>query len=117
MGLIRDKRKIWKGHYSAVIPYLRRALGRYAIHYDAIKIGLTWNPDQRWDKHKRDGWEDMVVIYRTQSEANAVDLEKELIDQSWSKPYFARSENLVGGGGGSRSGHDWYYVYILGKWN
>jgi hypothetical protein len=94
---------IWNnhtGHLSNLIPSLRRALGQYARYCNEFKIGLTTNPEQRWSRHTRDGWDDMVVVYSTGSEDYAADAETLLIEHGWDADYMPECWNSVRGGGG-----------------
>jgi hypothetical protein len=101
------------GHIGNLIPSLRRALGQYTRYCKHFKIGLTTNPEQRWGTYKRDGWDDMIVVYSTSSEKYVADAEKLLIKHGWEADYMAECWNEVPGGGGKHSGYEWYCVYIV----
>jgi hypothetical protein len=101
------------GHISNLIPSLRRALGQYTRYCNHFRIGLTTNPEQRWNAYKRDGWDDMIVVYSTKSEKYAADAEKLLIDHGWETEYIPQCWNSIRGGGGKRPGYGWYCIYIV----
>lgn len=102
----------WKGHYLSIMPSLKKAIGQYNRYCNNIKIGLTVNPDQRWQFHKLDGWREMVVIYETNSPNYAKEIEKQLINHGW-EFHYNKSWNEKSGGGTLQHGHSKYYVYLL----
>ena len=104
--------KEWTGHYHNVLPLLRKALGQYARRYGAIKVGLTVDPEQRWQSQKFDDWNEMVVLYATSSPDYAKEVEKDLIKHGW-RSHLDKSWNEITGGGSLQHGYSKYYVYIL----
>jgi hypothetical protein len=110
MALIYKDRS---GHIKSLIPSLRRALGQYTRYCRHFKIGLTSNPEQRWNAYKRDGWSDMIVVYSTSSEKYAADAETLLIDHGLKDNYIPQCWNRIRGGSGLASGYGWYCIYIV----
>ena len=104
--------KFSTGHLCNVMSALRKALGQYARHNGSIKVGLTVNPEQRWEAHRRDGWREMVVIYETRSSRYVGDAEKKLIGHSFLR-HNKRCWNIYNGGGGLREGFPKYYIYVI----
>lgn len=110
MPLIYD---YWTGHLHEIIQTLHRSFGQYVANALEFKVGLTTNPDARWLSHQEDGWDRMVVIYRTTSCDYAVSVEDDLILHGWSDHIDALSWNEVRGGGGAPWSASDYYIYIL----
>ena len=78
-----------------------------------VKIGITGqHPNNRLWQHRRDDWENMEVIYKTSSEADANLLEKELIRTI---DYWDVELANAKAGGGSRLSDEAgeYYLYVL----
>lgn len=103
----------WSGHYSQVGESLRRALSQYTRNNSEFKVGLTVDPEQRWQAHKGHEWREMVVIYETTSRKSAANAERDLIDHGLKEHIDAESFNEVRGGGGVQHGYDAYYIYVL----
>lgn len=97
------------GHPSGVVATLNRALGQFARWHGTLYIGVTGNPAAREANHERNGWGEMVYLYRTASRDNAYAMERSLIDHCRSRGY---SANAIRGGSGLRQ-YDIYYVYML----
>ena len=62
--------EILSGYPKDVIPALERSLSQYERFYKDIKVGITGrNPQERFKEHQEnDGWERMVVKYKSSSE-------------------------------------------------
>lgn len=106
---------IWKprtGNYLEVLPNLTRALGQYTSLHDHIKVGLTVDPDARWNTHKNDGWTDLIVLYETSSPKYCAAIEAYLIEYGWQK-HLDKSWNERSGGAGLKQGYLKYFVYVL----
>lgn len=73
-----------------------------------FKIGITNSPERRFKKHKFN-YDEMVVIYRSDSYGNVCELERELIEHNWEL-----ADNMIGGGGG-RKGSAPYFMYVVIK--
>lgn len=97
------------GHFSAAVSRLQRALGQFARWHGKVYVGVTGNPSSREKTHERNGWGEMVYLYRTGSRKYAYEMERHLIDHCRSRGY---SANAVRGGGGL-GWHDVYYIYLL----
>ncbi|MCY4240555.1 MAG: hypothetical protein OXD36_02295 [Rhodobacter sp.] len=104
----------WTGHISEIIPTLRKALGAYARHNAGFKVGITANPEGRWRQHRKDGWREMVVIYRTASPDSVREAERLLIEHGWEcHPDAIWNEQRGGGGGPMKGKADAYFVYVV----
>jgi hypothetical protein len=94
------------GHPSAIVSTMRRRISAYTRNCD-FKIGITCNPERRWQAHK-DHWDQMLVVYQSSSIDCVSQLECELIEHN---EEFA--ENVISGGGGHIGQRGPYYLYIL----
>ena len=74
-----------------------------------FRIGITNHPRRRFDRHKRD-YDEMIVIYRSTSLKFVRDLECELIEHNREL-----ADNFVGGGGG-RAGAPPHFMYVVIKY-
>lgn len=99
---------------KAARPVLKKRLNGYMSHSSDIKVGVTTDPESRWNrKHARDGWARMVVVYGAWSKPIAVDLERDLIDYSKRCNFRVTSANINPGGEGIPDKRERYWVYIL----
>ncbi|HEU4880970.1 MAG TPA: hypothetical protein VFT45_01960 [Longimicrobium sp.] len=73
----------------------------------AFKIGITAAPERRFCESYAQSYDQMVVLYRTQSYASICRIEQDLIDHNWEV-----CDNLVRGGGG-RICLGPYFLYVV----
>ena len=99
----------YSGFPKDVIPLLRISISLFLRNYRRVKIGITNNPERRWNEHLRqdvESWDRMVVKYVTKSVNNANRIEK----------FFIEAEPALHNrwtGWSNMSDSDYYYVYIL----
>ena len=105
MELIYD---FFTGHPNQVVSSLNRSIGQYLANYDDVKIGITANPERRFQEHAVYGWDNMIVKYKTESVKYVNTIEEVLIEK-----YFDHLTNEVGGGGGRNAEDGPYYLYVL----
>jgi hypothetical protein len=74
-----------------------------------FKIGITVDPERRFNEEHKYNYDEMHVIYRTDSYDNVCLLERELIDHN-----SELTDNMIGGGGG-RKGYPPYFMYVVVK--
>lgn len=75
-------------HYKSgwpknIIKRLNISIGLYRRYYTYVKIGITCNPNRRFEEHRKSQkyrWERMVVVYYTASVLNANIVEKWFIE-------------------------------------
>ena len=95
---------------------LKRVVGQYLRNEDHhyIKIGITSDPQQRWDNGYSDSeWDKMIVICKTNCKECVRRYEDLLIDFVWHQTQtecFSCNENR---GGGGPAGPAPYYLYIV----
>ena len=94
------------GAPSEVQEELRRAVAGYARGASGYMIGRTSNPASRSSAPEYVDYDEMIVVYQTDSIGNADTVEEELIE------FFDDSDNFRGGGGGP-VGDAPYYVYVV----
>lgn len=103
---------------------LFRTLGQYTRHAHHVKVGITNNPYRRWYEHSIDGWEKMVVVYRSPCRTDETrlqdvrEIERELIEhvrrRSTSEFYYYNIRD--GGDGPPATGDQYVYVLLSSKW-
>jgi len=100
----------WTGHFTDVIESLNRSMGQYIAWNNKVKVGITNDPERRWQDHAktRPRWKRMVVKYRTTSIKKTRDLEWYLTEVYWD--YL---DNRVAGGGGMIGKGKYQYLYVL----
>lgn len=106
---VEYSRSYYTGFPSNVIPLLKISISLFLRNYKRVKIGITNNPERRWNEHLRqdmESWDRMVIKYRTRSVNNANRIEKHFIEN---EP--ALYNRWIGWSNMSES--DYYYVYIL----
>lgn len=72
-----------------------------------FKIGITNYPFRRWNEQHKNNYDEMLVVYQSESISNVSQLETELINHNWEC-----CDNLRAGGGGS-IGEPPYYLYVV----
>jgi hypothetical protein len=90
------------------------ALARHGCLHQ--KIGITNNPEARWKRHQRAGWQRMDLLYRSDVFHDVTYLERKLIDRfrdglTRTPGYYY---NATGGGAGRKPGRGPFYVYVIG---
>jgi len=93
------------GHPTAIASTMRRRVSAYTRDC-SFKIGITCNPEARWQAHKN-SYDQMVVVYESSSIDSVSQLERELTEHN---QHFA--DNVISGGGG-HIGKPPYYLYIV----
>jgi len=86
-----------------ISAYTRETKVRY------FKIGITNNPKRRFNQGHKYNYDEMIVIYRSESFDNVRELERELVAHNR-----ALADNIIGGGGG-RQGQPPYFMYVVIK--
>lgn len=76
----------------------------------SYKIGITGDPALRASYYR--GFEEMQVVYRTQSKRNVRRIEKELVAAHLDRE---RNENWTGGGGGGPAGPSLYLYVVMNR--
>ena len=89
---------------------LRQRIGAYARidRVKSFKIGITCNPSSRAALYRQtDNYDEMIVIYKTSSDAMVRNTEREMTEWFWDD-----CDNLrMGGAGPAGSGP--YYLYVV----
>ncbi|HNP32593.1 MAG TPA: GIY-YIG nuclease family protein [Flavobacterium sp.] len=98
----------WTGPFEDVKGSLVRNISQYSISNNAIKIGITTDPERRIQEHRRSnlGWKRMVVKYQTSSVSYINVIEEILINYHWE--YVNNEKSIF-------SQAEFYYLYILIK--
>ncbi|HEX6372691.1 MAG TPA: hypothetical protein VF006_27470 [Longimicrobium sp.] len=73
----------------------------------AFKIGITAEPERRFHESYAQKYDQMIVLYQTQSRTSICQIEQDLIDHNWEV-----CDNLVRGGGG-RACVGPYFLYVV----
>ena len=99
----------WTGHFEEVKGTLIRNISQYSINHNAIKIGITNNPERRIKEHQNSnlGWKKMIVKYQTNSVSYINTMEELLINYHWE--YLSNIKN------GGLNANPPYYLYLLIK--
>lgn len=98
----------WTGQFEDVKTSLIRNISQYSINNNAIKIGITTNPEKRKKEHQNSklGWKKMIIKYQTDSEKYINVMDEILSNYHWD---FANNEENI-----SESENP-YYLYLLIK--
>lgn len=102
------KYEYWTGHFEDVKGSLIRNISQYSINNNAIKIGITTNPEVRIREHQNSnlGWKKMIVKYQTDSINFINVMEEILINYHWE--YVNNEKNVT-------KPNNPYFLYILIK--
>ena len=94
-----------------LVEKLNGGISRYLEGSRTIMIGLTTDPILRWREERREGWDEMVVVYSTSNRKYAAAVEKDLADGGWKEFYALWDyEDARAGLPGS---YTRYYVYVV----
>lgn len=98
----------WPGE---VVSTVLRKISAYTrtnkVRY--FKIGITVDPERRFDEEYKYNYDEMIVVYRSDSYDNVCDLERQLIEHN-----SELADNMIGGGGG-RIGNPPHFMYVVIK--
>jgi hypothetical protein len=92
---------------------LKRKINGYRRLWERFYVGVTSDPEGRWDRHSRNGWCKMVVLYEAFSPKIAREMEMELIDYAFNCGFRIPPENVGMGGEGILDGRRYHYIYVL----
>jgi uncharacterized cupin superfamily protein len=95
------------------MEYLKPTLDGYRSHWNRVYIGVTTDPDRRWAKHERRGWNKMRVLYEAFSPQIAKGLERDLIDYARRCNFQVDIENVNPGGEGIQPHRETHCLYVL----
>ena len=98
------------GHPNSVKPQLDRSLRAYSGKNSGVKVGITSDPKRRASQHSGDGWDRLIVKYKTSSVNYINQIEKYLIDHHWDSV-----TNQRGGGGGPNANGPYYLYFLIRK--
>ena len=94
-----------------LVERLNAGISRYLGGRQSLRIGLTTDPTLRWREERREGWDEMVVIYSTSNRDRVVAMERDLADGGWGELYTTWDyEDARAGLPGS---YTRYYVFLL----
>lgn len=86
-----------------ISAYTRTNVVRY------FKVGISADPDRRFNEEHKYNYDQMIVVYRSDSYDNVCELERELVEHNK-----GLADNLIAGGGGRR-GDPPYFMYVVIK--
>lgn len=101
-----NDRDIRTGWPNTAISTLRRRVSALTRNEAFFKIGITSNPYGRASQYGYE-YDEMVILYKTNSNRFVRQLEATLIDEYWEY-----CDNEISGGGGPK-GSPPYYLYIV----
>ena len=96
------------GWPSEVVSDVLRSISAYTRRdrVRGFKIGITSDPERRFQEEYAHAYRNMAVVYQSSSVANVADMERLLIDHNWEL-----ADNIISGGGGNY-GDPPYYLYV-----
>lgn len=97
------------GRPSEVATSLKRRVGAYTRDNlkRKFKIGITCDPEGRWDNAYKRDYDEMIVLYQSQSIDSVSQVERDLIEHNKHL-----TKNRIAGGGGA-IGNPPYYLYLV----
>jgi hypothetical protein len=72
-----------------------------------FKIGITCNPESRWDNAYKSDYDEMIVLYQSSSIESVSQVERDLIEHN----QHLTKNRIAGGGGGI--GTPPFYLYLV----
>jgi hypothetical protein len=99
------------GRPEDVVTNLLQRVSAFTRAYDIknFEIGISNNPDRRWQEAYKFAYDDMIVLYQSSSINSVSKLEYALVDH-----YTDWCDNVIAGGGGN-IGTPPYYLYLVRK--
>lgn len=100
------------GRPKDVISSVRRRISAFTRTCNVcnFKIGITNNPERRWQQEYVRSYEQMLVVYQSSSINCVSELEYELVNHNWNY-----CDNKIAGGGGGIGAASPYYLYVVIK--
>ena len=100
------------GRPKDVLPSIRRRISSFTRHGTVLnfKIGITNNPERRYQQAYVKTYDEMLVLYKSSSINCVSELEYELVNHNWDF-----TDNLVAGGGGGIGQTPPYFLYLVIK--
>ncbi len=103
---------------------IKRSVGQHLRSHFHVKVGITNNPERRWNSHKADGWEKMVVIYKSRCRSDYARLDDVRtlecsIEEHIRSHTYSRSvsyNSRAGGAGRPGSGDQFVYLLLSSAW-
>lgn len=95
-----DRSKIVRLDALEAMEPLKNLLNGYRRSYERIYIGVTADPERRWQKHDANGWKKMVILYEAFTPKIAQKMERDLIDYARRCNFRIAPENIGFGGEG-----------------
>ena len=107
------EKNIVRVNRSEAMEHLKPKLNGYRSSWSQVYIGVTANPEKRWAKHVRNGWQKMVLLYEAFRPDIARDLEQDLIDYARRCDFRIAIDNINPGGEGLTDKTRNNYLYVL----
>lgn len=97
------------GRHSEVVSDVLRSIGAYTREdrVRSFKIGITNDPQRRFQEEYASYYDKMIVLYRSSSINSVSTLEDELVEHS-----SELADNIIAGGGGNY-GAPPYFLYVV----
>ncbi|MDT7540534.1 MAG: hypothetical protein QOE33_438 [Acidobacteriota bacterium] len=97
------------GRPDEVVSGVLRSISAYTRvdRTRGFKIGITNNPERRFQDAYAHAYHKMAVVYQSSSINNVAELERELIRHN-----YELADNIISGGGGNY-GDPPYYMYVV----
>lgn len=97
------------------LPRIQKSLNGYLASYDLLKIGVTANPEPRWERGyaPNEAWTKMVLLYESNDVDEAKEMERALIKYVRAAHFLTEIDNVGAGGEGLLPGRAPYWVYVV----
>ena len=101
-----------EGRVSAVIPHLKRQLGGYLSTYGRIHIGATTDPGVTAQQYARQGFDKVVMVYKSAWPGAARSVERRLNQAAHAWRFTTTVDSPAAGGEELPSGRAAYFVFL-----
>jgi hypothetical protein len=99
------------GRPGNILPTILRRISAFTRcgKVDYFKIGITNNPERRWNESYKGFYDRMLVVYCSKSRKHVSRLEYEVVNHNWNY-----CDNSISGGGGRiAKDSSYFYLYVV----
>ena len=113
---MKDNNLVWsyvEGRVNEALPAIKRQLCGYMANYERLYIGATTDPGSRWHSHQSEGWQKMIVLYKSRFPGATHSMETKLVRAAHDWHFSVKPDNPVNSAKPLPTGRSSYFTYAL----